>query len=219
MTIGAQPTSREKHLSETMFSSSKLAPSAARDLRAIGMDSDWFPHVALVRGVSRPKSEKCRDSNGHLLRRLGSRVPVLSVGGFHPARTPSELRRATELGLGLSFNLPHGFDIHALDAVLPHVQWIHIGSAGSLTGWGALRSLINAESITLGATPRGALGLEGMVHLRQFEGRGASSVTVAANPNLSELDLNASTWPPSIQIAGKLNFLTLTGNRQLAAMP
>ena len=136
MTIGAQPTSREKHLSETMFSSSKLAPSAARDLRAIGMDSDWFPHVALVRGVSRPKSEKCRDSNGHLLRRLGSRVPVLSVGGFHPARTPSELRRATELGLGLSFNLPHGFDIHALDAVLPHVQWIHIGSAGSLTGWG-----------------------------------------------------------------------------------
>ncbi|KRC58608.1 hypothetical protein ASE14_18815 [Agromyces sp. Root81] len=176
---------------------------------ARGIPDDWMPWASALRWDF-PPSRPLPDS------------PVdLRVGGDAPPRTLAELVEATSRGVGLGLNLPDGFDLTQLAPALQNVEYLSIGSLGSLTGWDVLNDARALVQLIVGPDVRGAAPTAALPELQRVIGpRGLLEMACAA-PKLTELqvDLASESWPEDLGFDGPIEYLEIAHADKVAQPP
>ncbi len=122
--------------------------------------------------------------------------------------------------MGLHLQLPDGYDLTRLAALMPHLTYSTVGSAGKITGWDVLdhaQQLVQLISSCLAGT----LPSAPLPELRRVLGSRELLTLACAAPNLVELqvELAGRPWPAGMEFEGPLEHLQIDEAAKLQSPP
>lgn len=146
----------------------------------------------------------------------------LRVGGDAPPRTVAELTECVEQHrMGLHLYLPDGYDLSRLEVLAPHLTYLSIGSAGTITGWDVLDHAQRLMQLISNCPMAGALPTAPLPTLRRVLGSRELLALACAAPNLVELqvDLAGKPWPAGLELEGPIEHLQIEAAAKLRSPP
>lgn len=176
---------------------------------ARGIPIDWMPWASALRWdfpPTRPLSDSPVD---------------LRVGGDAPPRTLSELVDAVNRGMGLHLALPDGFDLLQLAPLIPNVEYLSIGSSGSVTGLEVLEDARRLVQVIMHCGVDGATPTAALPELQRVHGSRALLALAGAAPKLVELqiDMASKPWPTGLGFDGPIEYLEIEHAAKLDQPP